>query len=73
MEGYSVFKRNCKLYFQLTFHMWTHCDNPNAIAILHYRLHFHFRERTVTAKFQMERQSPFATISHVLRVISLSI
>ncbi len=32
------------------------------LQILHYRLHFSFREHTVTAKFQMKKQSPFATV-----------
>ncbi len=32
------------------------------LQILHYRLHFRFRERTVTATFQMKKQSPFATV-----------
>ncbi len=32
------------------------------LLILHYCLHFHFRERTVTATLQMKKQSPFATV-----------
>ena len=32
------------------------------MQIAHYRLHFRLSERTVTAKFKMEMQSPFATV-----------
>ncbi len=43
------------------------------MQILHLPFAFNFRERTVTAKFQMKKQSPFSDcISHVLRVMSLS-
>ncbi len=44
------------------------------LQILYYRLHFRFRERTVTATFQMKKQSPFATVfpmSHVTFLINI--
>ncbi len=67
MEGYSVFKTNCKLYIQLTLHI------QMQLKILCYCLHFHFCECKVTATFQIERQSPFVTIFHISYELSLSI
>ncbi len=58
----TIFKRNCKLYFQLCFQYVDAAIVTNATANFSLRLRFCFCEGTVTAKFQMEKQSPFATV-----------
>ncbi len=66
MEEYSgLFSTKLQIVFSIAFFTYgrINCDIIQMkLQILHYRLHFHFRERTVTATFQMKKQSPFATV-----------
>ncbi len=61
----DYFKIELQIVFSVAF---STCGRINCdiiqmqLQILYYRLHFRFRERTVTATFQMKKQSPFATV-----------
>ncbi len=61
----DFFQKELQIVFSIAF---STCGRINCdiiqmqLQILHYRLHFCFRECTVTATFQMKKLSPFATV-----------
>ncbi len=61
----DFFQKELQIVFSIAFSTCgrINCDiTQMQLQILHYLLYFHFRERTVTATFQMKKQSPFATV-----------